>query len=66
MQQLIGILFSPLVFGFGFLAPLLSQILAASPMNMPFGMPNIVIGLVIGGAWGLLAQLRGSWFWVKS
>lgn len=65
MLPLVRLLFSPLVFGCGFLAPLFAQILALTAFSAPFGMSNITVGLVIGGSWGLLAQLRGSWVWVK-
>lgn len=29
------------------------------------GVSSLVIGLIVGGLWGLIAQLRGSWVWVK-
>lgn len=63
-MKLISFLFSPIVFGLGFLAPLIAQMLTASELGIA-GMDNIYIGLIIGGLLGLIAQLRGSWVWVK-
>ena len=65
MAQLIKFLFSPALFGFAFIAPLIAQLLAVSPLNTPFGINNLIIGLIIGGTWGLIAQWRGSWVWVQ-
>lgn len=62
-KKLIGILFSPLLFGVGFVAPLSAQILTA--VGYSAGVDNIYIGLAIGGSLGLMAQVRGSWVWVK-
>ncbi len=55
--------FAPLVFGFGFIAPLVAQIISA--LGITGGVSSLVIGLIVGGLWGLIAQLRGSWVWVK-
>ena len=63
-MKLLGFLFSPLVFGMAFLAPLIGQSLLALNWQIP-GVDPIWIGLVIGGALGLMAQIRGSWFWVR-
>lgn len=62
-KKLIGAIFSPLVFGLGFVAPLSAQILTVSGYSA--SIDNIYIGLAIGGSLGLMAQLRGSWVWVK-
>ncbi|MDG1207136.1 MAG: hypothetical protein P8N51_17340 [Pseudomonadales bacterium] len=62
--KIIGLVFSPIVFSIAFLAPLIAQSLTA--LNISFdGIPNIAVGLVIGGCLGLMAHLRGSWVWVK-
>jgi len=64
MKTLLGFLFSPLLFGLCFLAPLIAQSLNTLEFSFAsYG--NIVLGVLIGGAWGLMAQLRGSWIWVK-
>jgi hypothetical protein len=62
-KKLIGFIFSPLAFGLGFVAPLAAQILTA--FGYSAGIDNIYIGLAIGGSLGLMAQVRGSWVWVK-
>ena len=51
----------PLLFGFGFLAPLLAQILSANGVTTVFGLSPLMFGLLSGGALGLLAQVRGRW-----
>lgn len=63
MQQVIKAIFQfgPLIFGFGFMAPLISQGIQAMSWTPPFGLTPLVTGLIIGGALGLLAQIRGSW-----
>ncbi len=51
----------PLLFGIGFLAPLIAQSLEALGITAPLGLSPLALGLAIGGATGLLANLRGSW-----
>jgi hypothetical protein len=34
-------------------------------MNYSAGINNLYIGLVVGISLGLMAQIRGSWVWVK-
>jgi hypothetical protein len=51
----------PLLFGVGFIAPLIAQTLAAWDIAAPFGMSRVAIGLLIGVPWGLYAMLRGRW-----
>lgn len=51
----------PLLFGVGFVAPLIAQVLQhALPGVVPAPWP-ILIGLVVGAAWGALANVRGRW-----
>ena len=64
MQQLIKFLFSPIAFALGFLWPLITQLLIATDM-MPAGGQAILVGAAIALPWGLMAQLRGSWIWIK-
>ncbi len=63
MQGALTRLFSvmPLIFGFGFVAPLIAQGMAAAGWDAPFGLERIVFGLIVGGTWGLYAQVRGRW-----
>jgi hypothetical protein len=49
--------FGPLIFGFGFIAPLCAQIIAKSDL----GLTALQAGLIVGGALGLIAQVRGRW-----
>lgn len=51
----------PLVFGIGFIAPLIAQTTAYWQIEAPFGLSHIVFGLLIGPPWGLYAMLRGRW-----
>jgi hypothetical protein len=64
MEFLLRLIFSPIVFGLLFLAPLIEQSMTAMHLQL-FAIPNLLLGLVIGGAWGLIAKLRGSWLWIK-
>lgn len=63
MVQLIKTIFDfgPQIFGFGFLAPLIAQIIAAANWSLPWGLTPLVTGLIFGGALGLMAQVRGRW-----
>lgn len=51
----------PLLFGIGFIAPLIAQIMAAARIQAPFGVNDITVALAIGGTWGLIANIRGRW-----
>lgn len=51
----------PLLFGVGFIAPLIAQSMAVWGVNAPFGLSRIAFGLIIGAPWGLYAVLRGRW-----
>lgn len=51
----------PLLFGIGFIAPLIAQTMAAWQWEAPFGLTRIAFGLTIGAAWGLYATVRGRW-----
>lgn len=62
-QKVIAWYFSPLFFGLAFLSPLVAQSLVALGIETP--LPPIAVGLVVGGALGLAAQIRGSWLWIK-
>ena len=63
MQNAVKLLFHwmPLLFGLGFIAPLIAQTMALWAIPAPFGLSRILFGLAIGGPWGLYAVLRGRW-----
>ena len=63
-MKLIELLLSPIAFSIGFLAPLLAQILLA--INTELGTPVAYgTGLAISISFGIVAQTRGSWLWIK-
>ncbi len=51
----------PFFFGIGFIAPLTAQLMQLWEIPTPFGLSPIVFGLVFGGSWGLIANIRGRW-----
>lgn len=53
--------FGPLVFAFGFLAPLTAQVIERIGWTPPFGLTPLVTGLIVAGVLGGAAQLRGRW-----
>ena len=63
MVQIIKSIFylGPLIFGIGFLAPLVLQTIQAIGWMPPFGLTPLVTGLIVGGTLGLIAQYRGRW-----
>lgn len=64
LMKVVSFFFSPFVFGIGFLAPLIAQIIDL--WGVPTGDVNsLIVGLILGGVLGLMAQLRGSWLWIK-
>lgn len=53
--------FGPLLFAFGFLAPLITQTIMRSGWSPPFGLTALATGLIIAGLLGATAQIRGRW-----
>ena len=53
--------FGPLIFAFGFLAPMITQSMILLGLEPPFGMAPLAFGLIVAGAIGLVAQYRGRW-----
>ena len=53
--------FLPLIFAFGFLVPVIAQGSEALGWTAPFGLSTLTFALIIGGIWGLVAQVRGRW-----
>jgi len=63
MGRLLGLLLQgmPFIFGIGFIAPLITQLLeralpAAAQAQWP-----LLVGLAVGGTWGAVANLTGRW-----
>ncbi len=63
MLKIVGLIlqYMPLIFGAGFLAPLIAQIIERGGWALPYGASPLAVGLVIGGLWGAHAQFRGRW-----
>lgn len=51
----------PVLFGIGFLAPLIAQSLQAASLPAPLGLTPIQFGLALGSSMGVIARLRGRW-----
>lgn len=51
----------PLIFGVGFIAPLITQLLKRALPEAAQAQWPLIVGLTIGAAWGALATLRGRW-----
>lgn len=49
------------LFGIGFLAPLVAQTLERTLPSISGTPWPLVVGLVIGGGWGAIAQKTGRW-----
>jgi hypothetical protein len=51
----------PLIFGLGFIAPLIAQLLDRALPGAAQAQWPLLVGLAVGGSWGALANLRGRW-----
>ncbi len=51
----------PLLFGVGFLGPLIAQTLDALSIEAPIAPSNLAFGLGVGVLAGIVARVRGSW-----
>lgn len=51
----------PLLFGLGFIAPLIAQSLDTLGMQAPLGLSNLAFGLVSGAVLGGMAIWRQRW-----
>jgi ABC-type dipeptide/oligopeptide/nickel transport system permease component len=51
----------PLIFAFAFMVPVIDQGMQALGWSAPFGLSTLTFALIIGGAWGLFAQIKGRW-----
>ena len=59
MKQILA--WMPFFFGIGFIAPLTAQLMELWSIPAPFSLSTIQFGLIFGGAWGLIANIRGRW-----
>jgi len=53
--------FGPLLFAVGFLIPLIAQSVIALGWTPPFGLSAWTFAALLGGGYGLFAQLTGRW-----
>ena len=51
----------PIIFGIGFVAPVIAAFLVAFGMDALLGQPAIYAGLAIGTTWGIVAKFTGRW-----
>lgn len=51
----------PLIFGLGFIAPLIAQLLERALPEAAHAQWPLIVGLAIGGSWGAFANLKGRW-----
>jgi len=63
MQKLLGLVVAllPLIFAFAFLVPVIAQGMDAMELSAPFGLSTMTFALIVGGGWGLIAQMTGRW-----
>lgn len=53
----------PILFGIGFLAPVIAALLDAAGLDAPLGITPIAFGLGIGALMGFIARQRRTWLW---
>lgn len=63
-MKLIKLLFLPITWAVGFLLPLFAQSILALELTESV-LTAYTTAAVIALAWGVMAQLRGSWIWLK-
>ena len=51
----------PLIFAFAFLVPVIDQGMQALDLSAPLGLTTLTFALIVGGLWGLIAQIGGRW-----
>lgn len=51
----------PVLFGIGFIAPVIAAFMNIGGMAEPFGVTAIYYGLAVGLIWGLVAKFTGRW-----
>ena len=63
-MKLIKLLFLPITWAVGFLLPLFAQSILVLELTESV-LTAYITAAVIALAWGVMAQLRGSWIWLK-
>ena len=63
-MQAIKVLFMPITWAIGFLLPLFAQSILAMNLTESTAAAYLA-GALLAVPWGVMAQLRGSWIWVK-
>ena len=63
-MKFIKVLFMPITWAVGFLWPLIAQVLLAAELVGAVSTAYAIAG-VVAVTWGLMAQFRGSWIWLK-
>ena len=58
-----GFSLGPILFGIGFLAPVIAALLSAANIGAPVGLTPIQFGLGLGAILGLVARQRRTWLW---
>lgn len=63
MSRILPLIFANLtfLFGIGFLAPLIAQVLERTLPSIAGTPWPLMVGLVVGGGWGAIAQRTGRW-----
>jgi hypothetical protein len=51
----------PVFFGVLVFAPMWAAAMEATGLAFPFGPSNLVVLMLVGGLWGVVAKLRGRW-----
>jgi len=51
----------PVIFGIGFVAPVIAAFMNAGGVHSVFGIAAIYIGCAAGLTWGLIAKFTGRW-----
>ncbi|MEM1196399.1 MAG: hypothetical protein AAGH57_09875 [Pseudomonadota bacterium] len=59
LKLIVGAL--PLIFAFAFVVPVIDQGMQAIGSPAPFGLSTLTFALIVGGGWGLVAQITGRW-----
>lgn len=64
-MQAVAFAFSlgPILFGIGFLAPVIAALMSAAGIAPPFGLSALQFGLCLGSLLGIAARQRRTWLW---